>query len=168
MHEELKKLLKERRRNIGLPEILDLALDLRQDGKSSIVHSARGASPASGYDSNFAEKQQSQRRSKGKQAEVLSPWEGLSANRRSCLKCGYCEAIRYEVMGALDVAVPMSVSLPSVPSVFTVVNLPDFLALAPGSSTARGLPQTLDCHRSHRRRALRRLYAASHHSMVSK
>lgn len=107
INEELKKLLKERRRNVGLPEILDLAADLRT-GKTSVVHSAR-ASPGPGYDEDFAAKT-AHRRSKGKQAEVLSPWEGLSANRRSCLKCGYCEAIRYEVMGALDVAVPMSVS----------------------------------------------------------
>jgi ubiquitin carboxyl-terminal hydrolase 1 len=48
---------------------------------------------------------------KGKEKErIMSPWEGLSANRRSCLKCGWCEAIRYETMGALDVAVPMNVS----------------------------------------------------------
>lgn len=41
---------------------------------------------------------------------ILSPWEGLSANRRSCLKCGWCEGIRYETMGAIDVTLPNSVS----------------------------------------------------------
>jgi ubiquitin carboxyl-terminal hydrolase 1 len=41
---------------------------------------------------------------------ILSPWEGLSANRRICLKCGWCEGIRYETMGAIDVTLPSSVS----------------------------------------------------------
>lgn len=48
---------------------------------------------------------------KGKEkTRILSPWEGLSANRRSCLKCGWCEGIRYETMGAIDVTLPNSVS----------------------------------------------------------
>lgn len=41
---------------------------------------------------------------------ILSPWEGLSANRRICLICGWCEGIRYETMGAIDVTLPSSVS----------------------------------------------------------
>jgi ubiquitin carboxyl-terminal hydrolase 1 len=41
---------------------------------------------------------------------IISPWEGLSANRRSCLKCGWCEGIRYETMGAIDVTLPNTVS----------------------------------------------------------
>ena len=42
---------------------------------------------------------------------LLSPWEGLRAIRRNCLVCGWCEVIRHEVTGALDVTVPMSVSV---------------------------------------------------------
>lgn len=41
---------------------------------------------------------------------LQSPWQGLSANRRNCMTCGYCESIRFEVMGGMDVSVPMSVS----------------------------------------------------------
>ena len=95
--EELGKLDVECRKDRGLAEIMqfrDVILSQLEKDKSggNLEHVSIG-------------------RWKGKEkTRILSPWEGLSANRRSCLKCGWCEGIRYETMGAIDVTLPNSVS----------------------------------------------------------
>jgi hypothetical protein len=89
--EELKALEKERRVDHGLSMVLNRAQIHRdQDGRRHIK-----------IDKEKGEEKQ----------KLLSPWEGLRAIRRNCLVCGWCEVIRHEVTGALDVTVPMSVSV---------------------------------------------------------
>ncbi len=95
--DELSRLSKERRRDLGFAAP-NLSLPT--------THSRLPSS--SGWNIYGARVWKGSR--KGKEKEIMSPFDGLSANRRSCLKCGWCEAIRYETLGALDVAVPMSVS----------------------------------------------------------
>lgn len=89
--DELKKLEKQRRIDRGLPVMLTHAHVVKeQDGQTKVRVT----------------------RDKGREKErLLSPWEGLSAIRRNCLVCGWCEVIRHEVMGAMDVTVPMNVGL---------------------------------------------------------
>lgn len=87
--EELKSLEKERRIDRGLSVILDgTKIQRDKDGNSTIQVT----------------------KDKGIEKErLLSPWEGLTAIRRNCLVCGWCEVIRHEVTGAIDVTVPMNV-----------------------------------------------------------
>lgn len=121
MREELVKLVAERRKDVGLAAAWKMVPSVRNSrsmsarGESEPASSPLPDSPGPARQEDVASMSSSVYRAKGKERamdqQVLSPWEGLSANRRSCLKCGYCEAIRYETMGALDVAVPMSVSM---------------------------------------------------------
>jgi ubiquitin carboxyl-terminal hydrolase 1 len=87
--EELKSLEKERRIDRGLSVILDgTKIQRDKDGNSNIqVIKDKGI----------------------EKERLLSPWEGLTAIRRNCLVCGWCEVIRHEVTGAIDVTVPMNV-----------------------------------------------------------
>ncbi|KAG7528648.1 hypothetical protein FFLO_06012 [Filobasidium floriforme] len=86
--EELKSLEKERRIDRGLSVILDgTKIQRDKDGNSTIqVIKDKGI----------------------EKERLLSPWEGLTAIRRNCLVCGWCEVIRHEVTGAIDVTVPMN------------------------------------------------------------
>lgn len=101
--DELTRLAKERRRDLGFAGPIPLL--------TPTAATPAGASLASAVSWTSIPSGRVQTGSrKGKEREkILSPWEGLSANRRTCLKCGWCEGVRYETLGALDVAVPMSV-----------------------------------------------------------
>ncbi|GHJ88671.1 hypothetical protein NliqN6_5073 [Naganishia liquefaciens] len=97
--DELGKLDLERRKDRGLAEAMQLRKmrlaqqdDLNAKDSNGQTHVGRW----SGNEKN----------------RILSPWEGLSANRRICLKCGWCEGIRYETMGAIDVTLPSSGAIP--------------------------------------------------------
>ncbi|KAJ9093792.1 hypothetical protein QFC19_008168 [Naganishia cerealis] len=93
--DELAKLDLERRKDKGLGEVLDFRKAVLQQ----LAYAKQGAI--------IEHNQMGRWRGKDK-TRILSPWEGLSANRRICLKCGYCEGIRYETMGAMDVTLPSS------------------------------------------------------------
>ena len=46
---------------------------------------------------------------------LAMPWEGLMARRRVCKGCGWCETIRMDTLGGMELAIPQSVSLISRP-----------------------------------------------------
>ena len=41
---------------------------------------------------------------------LQQPWEGLMARRRVCRRCGWCEAVRMEALGGMELPVPLHVS----------------------------------------------------------
>lgn len=121
--EELGKLDLERRKDRGLAEVMQFRkMRLAQrDGSKTGGRNGHHVGRWSGNEKN----------------RILSPWEGLSANRRICLKCGWCEGIRYETMGAIDVTLPSSVSL------FDLIQIVRSRASRhPGSDTAGRLSET--------------------------
>jgi len=42
---------------------------------------------------------------------LAMPWEGLMARRRVCKACGWCETIRMDTLGGMELAIPQSVGL---------------------------------------------------------
>lgn len=55
------------------------------------------------------EKEEAKRRVK-RQMGLAQPWEGLMARRRVCKVCGWCEAVRMEPVGGMELSLPQSVS----------------------------------------------------------
>jgi len=45
-----------------------------------------------------------------KKRGLKMPWEGLMARRRVCKRCGWCESIRMDTLGGMELAIPQSVS----------------------------------------------------------
>lgn len=43
---------------------------------------------------------------------LTMPWEGLIARRRTCRACGWCETIRMDTLGGMELPVPQYVSTP--------------------------------------------------------
>lgn len=133
--DELGKLDQERRKDRGLAEVMQFRKmrlaqrDGLKTGESNEHHVGRW----NGNEKN----------------RILSPWEGLSANRRICLKCGWCEGIRYETMGAIDVTLPSSVSL-----LASIEMVRSRAFRHPGSYTAGCLSEASFGNRCHRRRVL--------------
>lgn len=41
---------------------------------------------------------------------LAQPWEGLMARRRVCRRCGWCEAIRMDTLGGMELPLPLHVS----------------------------------------------------------
>ena len=41
---------------------------------------------------------------------LAMPWEGLMARRRVCRVCGWCESVRMDTLGGMELAIPLSVS----------------------------------------------------------
>jgi ubiquitin carboxyl-terminal hydrolase 1 len=44
-----------------------------------------------------------------KKRGLAMPWEGLMARRRVCKVCGWCETIRMDTLGGMELAIPQSV-----------------------------------------------------------
>lgn len=95
--EELGKLDLERRKDRGLAEVMQF--------RKTVFAQSNGINAVLPDGQNHIGRWNGNEKNR-----ILSPWEGLSANRRICLKCGWCEGIRYETMGAIDVTLPSSVS----------------------------------------------------------
>jgi ubiquitin carboxyl-terminal hydrolase 1 len=49
---------------------------------------------------------------RAKKRGLAMPWEGLMARRRVCKRCGWCESIRMDTLGGMELAIPQSVCLP--------------------------------------------------------
>lgn len=47
-----------------------------------------------------------------KKRGLAMPWEGLMARRRVCKACGWCETIRMDTLGGMELAIPQSVRRP--------------------------------------------------------
>jgi ubiquitin carboxyl-terminal hydrolase 1 len=47
-----------------------------------------------------------------KKRGLAMPWEGLMARRRVCKTCGWCETIRMDTLGGMELAIPQSVRDP--------------------------------------------------------
>jgi ubiquitin carboxyl-terminal hydrolase 1 len=45
-----------------------------------------------------------------RQRGLAQPWEGLMARRRVCRVCGWCEAVRMEPVGGMELSLPQVVS----------------------------------------------------------
>lgn len=56
--------------------------------------------------------QDGQHRNREKKRGLAMPWEGLMARRRVCRTCGWCESIRMDTLGGMELAIPLTVSLP--------------------------------------------------------
>lgn len=50
------------------------------------------------------------RGTRAKKRGLAMPWEGLMARRRVCKTCGWCESIRMDTLGGMELAIPLSVS----------------------------------------------------------
>jgi ubiquitin carboxyl-terminal hydrolase 1 len=50
------------------------------------------------------------RGTRAKKRGLAMPWEGLMARRRVCKRCGWCESIRMDTLGGMELAIPLSVS----------------------------------------------------------
>lgn len=48
---------------------------------------------------------------RAKKRGLAMPWEGLMARRRVCKWCGWCESIRMDTLGGMELAIPQSVCL---------------------------------------------------------
>lgn len=57
--------------------------------------------------------QDGQHRNREKKRGLAMPWEGLMARRRVCRTCGWCESIRMDTLGGMELAIPLTVSLPT-------------------------------------------------------
>jgi ubiquitin carboxyl-terminal hydrolase 1 len=108
--DELAKLDVERRKDKGLGEVLDFHKSVMQQLAVAKEGGTNEYNPMGRWKAK-------------EKTRILSPWEGLSANRRICLKCGWCEGIRYETMGAMDVTLPASVSAIQATAFFRVLNV---------------------------------------------
>jgi ubiquitin carboxyl-terminal hydrolase 1 len=51
---------------------------------------------------------------KKKVRSLAHPWEGLFARRRVCRVCGWCESVRMDTLGGMELPVPLYVSRVSV------------------------------------------------------
>lgn len=49
------------------------------------------------------------RAKKAKARGIAQPWEGLMARRRVCRRCGWCEAVRMDTLGGMELPVPLHV-----------------------------------------------------------
>jgi len=73
---------------------------------------------------------------------VKSVFDGLTANRRSCMECGYTEAVMHFAFDNWQLAVPrMSVSIP--PSLSTKTSSTQSFYVIPGKLSTRNLPSRL-------------------------
>jgi ubiquitin carboxyl-terminal hydrolase 1 len=45
-----------------------------------------------------------------KKRGLAQPWEGLMSRRRVCKRCGWCEAVRMDTLGGMELSLPQHVS----------------------------------------------------------
>jgi ubiquitin carboxyl-terminal hydrolase 1 len=50
------------------------------------------------------------KKTRAKKRGLAMPWEGLMARRRVCKRCGWCESVRMDTLGGMELAIPQSVS----------------------------------------------------------
>lgn len=79
----------------GLGEILSLQGYVSDKGAGTVGHGKMG---------------DGRKETREKKRGLAMPWEGLMARRRVCKTCGWCETIRMDTLGGLELAIPQSVS----------------------------------------------------------
>lgn len=88
-------------RSRGLGEVLSL------DGWAA---GKMGAKKGLVLGSKETDKRMEAKRAKAKRQRGLAqPWEGLMARRRVCRVCGWCEAVRMESVGGMELSLPQYV-----------------------------------------------------------
>ncbi|RXK35014.1 hypothetical protein M231_07717 [Tremella mesenterica] len=49
-----------------------------------------------------------EKKKRGKIKALQQPWEGLMARRRVCKRCGWCEAVRMDTLGGMELPIPLN------------------------------------------------------------
>lgn len=95
-------------------EALKVAAEVAQDRGLGEILSLQG------YVKDKAEKQavagragDGRKETRERTRGLTMPWEGLMARRRVCKSCGWCESIRMDTLGGLELALPLGVSAAS-------------------------------------------------------
>ncbi|KAI9639805.1 uncharacterized protein MKK02DRAFT_19524 [Dioszegia hungarica] len=88
-------------RSRGLGEVLTL------QGWAAGKAAGLGRIGGGGMGMKKGEKEEAKRRVK-RQRGLAQPWEGLMARRRVCKVCGWCEAVRMEPVGGMELSLPQS------------------------------------------------------------
>jgi ubiquitin carboxyl-terminal hydrolase 1 len=89
-------------------EAVKVAAEVAQVKGLGEVLSLQGYTSEKGKGTAYArEESRDQRR---KVRGLAQPWEGLMARRRVCRKCSWCEAVRMDTLGGMELPVPLHVS----------------------------------------------------------